>query len=135
MSWEGKLWDYIFREVKEGCSAWFETPQNVSHSFRYQLDINNKEGNNALGSENDIDKDPRVGKKCQELTACKTIGQRGQERSPEQHEVGELGVNDSIQALEMDFIWTLAGNSQYNWSSTTQEWHESNGQQNGAEQV
>ena len=67
MSWEGKLWDYIFREVKEGCGAWSETPQSVSHSFRYQLDINNKEGNNALGSENGIDKDPGVGKSAKNL--------------------------------------------------------------------
>lgn len=55
-----------------------------------------------------------MGKKCQELTACKTIGQTGQESSPEKDEVGELDVNDSIQAPEMVFIWTLAGDSQYN---------------------
>ena len=55
-----------------------------------------------------------MGAKCQELTACKTVGQRGQESSPEQDEVGELDVNDSIQALEMDFIWTLARDSQSN---------------------
>jgi len=55
-----------------------------------------------------------VGKKCQELTACKTIGQTGQESSTEQDEVGELDVNDSIQAPEMDFIWTLARDSWYN---------------------
>lgn len=61
-----------------------------------------------------MDKDPGVGKKCQELTACKTIGQTGQESSTEQDEVGELDVNDSIQAPEMDFIWTLAGDSWYN---------------------
>ena len=125
--------DYIFKEVKEGCVAWSETLQNVSHSFRYELDINNNKRNNALGSENDIGKDPGVGTKCQELTACKTVGQRGQESSPEQDEVGELDVNDSIQALEMDFIWTLARDSQSNWRLTTQEWHGSNGKKkNGA---
>ena len=48
------------------------------------------------------------------LTACKTRGQTGQESSTEQDEVGELDVNDSIQAPEMDFIWTLAGDSWYN---------------------
>lgn len=51
--------DYILGEVKKGCVAW-SGDQNVSHAFRYELDINKQQKKYVLGSENDVDKDPGV---------------------------------------------------------------------------